>query len=124
MNHKQVLRYQPWLRYVNKHHISDRLLNLTNGDIFVAFNTRTGYFELHSVNSFRLSAGSSNAPLEPEFVNGFIITDFKANNHKKFGMEIESQRQKKDYLFKKAEEKRSSLDNMLKTIERTIGTKI
>jgi len=79
---------------------------------------------LHSVNSFRLSAGSSNAPLEPEFVNGFIISDFKANNHKKFGMEIESQRQKKDYLFKKAEENRSSLDNMLKTIERTIGTKI
>lgn len=124
MNHKQILRYQPWLRFVNKHSISDRLLNLTNGDIFIAFNTRTGYFELHSVKSFKLSAGSSNAPLDPEFVNGFILNDYKLNNHKKNGLELESQRQKQEYLQTKAEEKRDSLDQKLKIIERTIGTKI
>ena len=124
MNHKQVLRYQPWLRLVNKHNISDRLLSLTNGDIFIAFNTRKDTYELHSVKSFRLSAGSSNANLEPEFVNGFIVTDFKANNLRKFAIDLESQRQRSDYLYKKAEEKRASLNDMLKIVERTIGTKI
>ena len=124
MNYKQVLRYQPWLRFVNKYSVSDRLLELTDGDMFVAFNVIKQVFELHSVKSFRLSAGSINVTLDEEFVNGFIVKDFKANNHRKFGMELESQRQKNNYLYDRHEKERQSLDEMLKTIERTIGTKI
>lgn len=124
MNYKQVMRYQPWLRLVNKFSISDRLLELTNGDMFVAFNVIKQVYELHSVKSFRLSAGSLNATLEEEFVNGFIYSDFKANNHRKFRMELESQRQRNNRLYDKYEEDRMKTEDMLKTVERTIGTKL
>lgn len=124
MNYKQVLRYQPWLRLVNRHNISDRLLELTDGDMFMVYNTMRETHELHSVRSFRMSASSHNVALDEEFVNGFIISDFKAHNHRKFGLELESQRQHSNYLHERHERERSKLDEMLKTVERTIGTKL
>ena len=48
MDYRAVLRHQPWLEFANKHNISFRFLEYTNGDMFIAYNTITDNYEIHS----------------------------------------------------------------------------
>jgi len=123
MNYRDVLNYQPWLKFVNTCQISTRLLDYTKGDTFVVFNMISQNHELHSVNSFRLTGFSLNATLEPEMINSFIYHDFRANELKKFMLDVQSRREFNDLLFKKRNNVFDTRHGM-KSIERTLGTKV
>lgn len=124
MIYTDLLRVQPELRLVNNYNISSRLLNYTCGDIFLAYNVIRGTYELHSINSFKLNGNSINASIPQEYVNGFILNDYAANNHNKFLYEIQDRREKSTYLYEEYEDKRFKNNDMLKVIERTMGTKV
>ena len=123
MNYKNVMNYQPWLRLVNIRNISDRFLKATNNDMFVVFNTIKDTYELHSVDSFRLTGYSHNTTIDPVFLNGYLLTDYKANNFKRFAIDVISRRQKLEHLYEKAEQQ-DRMSPLYKKIERTMGTKI
>lgn len=124
MNYKDVLRFQPELRLVNINNISNRMLELTKGDIFVAYNTIRGTNEVHSVENYKLNSISFNVSLDKEMVNGFLINDFKSNNLKMFVKEVQDRREKTNYRLEQAEEKRLNDNSALNVVERTIGTKV
>ena len=111
MDYKAVLRHQPWLDFVNKHNISFRFLNYTNGDMFIAYNRITNNYEIHSVRSYKLTDSSCNGVLEPEL--------------RKFMLEIMSHNDHMNNLYDRHEASRhSSLERQLKQIELTLGTRV
>lgn len=125
MTYKDILRYQPWLRFININNISDRFLKYTKGDMFVAYNTKTGCYELHSIKSFKLTNYSHNVTIEKELLNGWLYQDFRATELKKFMLDIESDRILKKHNYDVYEKTRPArLKNQLKMIERIAGTKL
>jgi len=125
MNYKDVLRYQPWLRLINKSNVSTRLLRSTKEDIFIAYNVIHDRYELHSVLSFRLTLNSCDAVIPEEFVNGFIVNDYAAHNLQKFADDEKDRRDYNNFLYDKLEENRLGfLSAKLKQVERTLGREI
>lgn len=100
------------------------MLNLSNEDLFVAYNVIKCNYELHSVENYKINGISYNVTLEPEMVNGFLFNDYKANNLKMFVNEVQDRREKTNYRLEQAEENRFNQVNSLNIIERTIGTKV
>lgn len=124
MNYKDVLRYQPELRLIDFYNISRRMLKLTSGDLFIAYNVIRGTYELHSVENYKINGISFNVSLDQEMVNGFIYNDYKANNLKMFMHDVKDRREKTNYRLEQAEENRLNQTSNLNIIERTIGTKV
>jgi len=124
MNYKDVIRFQPELRFTNIYSISDRMLKLTNGDLFVAYNVIKATHELHSVENFKLNGISYNTSIPSELLNGFIYNDYKANNHKMFINDVQDRREKTNYRLEQAEENRFKDVSSMQVVERTIGTKL
>lgn len=125
MTYKSILRYQPWLRFININKISTRLMRYTKGDVFIAYNTLTSNYEMHSLQSFKLTGYSNNCVIEKEFLNDWLYKDFRCNELKKFLLEVQSSRELKNHIYDKQESQRSlRLKEQLKIIERAIGTKI
>lgn len=125
MDYKAVLRHQPWLRFANKHNISFRFLKYTNGDMFIAYNIKTGNYEVHSVNSYRLTDSSCNGVLEENQVNGFAFENFRESELKKFMLDIIHNNDHINHLYDKQESRRSdTLTRQLKQIELTLGTRV
>ena len=124
MNYKDVLKFQPELRFVNAHNLSNRMLELSKGDIFVAYNVLRGNHEVHSVENYKINGISFNVSLDVEMVNGFLVNDFKANNLKKFAKEVQDRREKTNYRLEQAEEKRFNDTSAMSVVERTLGTKL
>jgi hypothetical protein len=124
MNYKDVIRFQPELRFTNAHNISYRMLELTKGDIFVAYNVIRGVHEVHSVENYKLSGMSFNVSLDREMINGFLLNDYKLNNLKMFVKEVQDRREKTNYRLEEAESKRFDQNTALDVVERTLGTKV
>lgn len=124
MKYEKLLHHKPWLRLVHIANITERLQRATQGNAFIVYNLIQETYELHTVEAYELSGDSYNTSFDIDLVNGFIIHDYKANDLKKFSEEVESERIYRNHLYDNQEKQRHSLDNMLKTIERTIGTKI
>ena len=125
MDYKAVLRHQPWLEFANKHNISFRFLDYTNGDMFIAYNRIAQNYEVHSVRSYMLTDSSCNGVLAPEQVNGFAYEQFRESELKKFMLEIMSNNSRMNNLYDRHESTRSqSLDRQLKQIELTLGTRV
>jgi hypothetical protein len=124
MDYKDVIRFQPELRFANAHNISNRMLELTNGDIFVAYNAIRGVHEVHSVENYKLNGISFNVSLDAEMVNGFLVNDYKSNNLKMFVKEVQDRREKTNYRLEEAESKRFNQNTALDVVERTLGTKV
>jgi hypothetical protein len=124
MNYIDVLRYQPELRFINQYNISLRMLELTKGDLFVAYNVIKAVYEVHSVENYKQNCISFNVALESEMVNGFLFNDYKINNLKMFVYEVKNRREKTNYLYDKAEEESQAMLASLNIVERTIGTKV
>ena len=124
MTYANILRYNPHLRFVDVYNISSRLLEYTNGDTFIVFNTLKNKYELHSISSFFISDSSYEADIDKEFINGFIYTDYRANELKKFLSEVHSMRDEKHHLYDEFERKRRDITSQIKTIERTLGTNL
>jgi hypothetical protein len=100
------------------------MLELTKGDLFIAYNVLKGVHEVHSVENFKINNISFNVALEPEMVNGFVYNDYKANNLKMFVKEVQDKREKTNYLLEQSNDKRQDKLASLEVIERTIGTKL
>jgi len=124
MNYKDVLRFQPELRFTNIYDISDRMLKLTNGDLFIAYNVIRGTHEMHSVENFKINSISFNVSIPLEMLNGFLVNDYKANNLKMFVYDVQNRRNKTNYRLEKAEEDRLKDNTSLLVVERTLGTKL
>lgn len=120
-----VVRLQPWLRYYNARNISDRLLACSSGNLFVCYNTIADRYEIHSTVSFKLFASSMEFVIEKEFLNDWLIRDFKSTNLKKFGIEEASRREYTHYLYDKQEDRNFKLlGESIKKIEKTLGREI
>lgn len=125
MNYKHIIRYQPWLRFININNISTRLLNYSKGDVFVAYNTLTENYEVHSINAFKLTGYSQNCVVEKDLLNNWLYKDFRSSELKKFMLDVQSERQLKDHYYNEFESKRPErLREQLKILERVVGTKI
>lgn len=125
MTYKNILKYQPWLRFVNINNISTRLLNYSKGDIFIVYNTLTENYELHSISAFKLTGYSQNCVVEKDLLNDWLYKDFRASELKKFMLDIQSNRELKEYYYNDFEQKRPErLREQLKLLERVVGTKI
>lgn len=124
MNYKQVLRYKPWLKPVNTLNLCKRLLTKTKGNVFIVYNTIQHAYELHTIEAYNLSGDSYNTSLDIECVNGFIYYDYRANDYKLFRDEVASDRLRKELAYEKREKTRHNLNDMMKVIERTLGTKL
>jgi hypothetical protein len=125
MTYKNILKYQPWLRFVNINNISTRLMRYTKGDVFIAYNTLTQSYELHSISAFKLTGYSQNCVVEKDLLNDWLYKDFRASELKKFMLDIQSDRQLKEHYYQDFESKRPErLREQLKLLERVIGTKI
>ena len=125
MTYKNVLRHQPWLKLININNISVMLLTYTHGDIFIAYNTLNGEYELHSVKSFKLTGYSDNTIVDKDMLNSYLYTDFRCHEHRKFKNDLEDTRLLRENYYNKYEEDSSKRKtNNLKVLERIIGTKI
>lgn len=124
MNYKQILRYKPWLKPVNIFNINQRLLEKTKGNVFIVYNTIQHTYELHTVEAYNLSGDSYNTSLDKECINGFIYYDYRANDYKLFRDEVASDRMRKELAYEKREKTRHNLNDILKVVERTLGTKL
>lgn len=124
MNYKQILRYKPWLKPVNVLNLCERLLERTNGNVFIVYNTIHNSYELHTLEAYKLSGDSYNTSLDKECVNGFIYYDYRANDYKLFRDEVYSDRKRKELAYERREQTRHNLDDMMKVVERTLGTKL
>lgn len=125
---EQILRANPHLKLYNYADISDRLLEVTNNNMFVVYNGFNGRFEVHSSLSYKLDKGNS---LQVSFedtslLNDWLIRDVQANDHKKFRAEIEGTRQYLERVHDNAEENRSKqyTDSALKAIETVLGRRL
>jgi hypothetical protein len=124
MNYKSILRYKPWLKPVNTLNLCERLLEKTKGNVFIVYNTIQHTYELHTIEAYNLSGDSYNTSLDKECVNGFIYYDYRANDYKLFRDEVASDRMRKEIAYDKREQTRHNLDDILKVVERTLGTKV
>jgi hypothetical protein len=124
MNYKQILRNKPWLKPVNIFNLNERVWTLTKGNVFIVYNTIQHSYELHTIEAYKLSRDSYNTSLDKELVNGFIYHDYRANDYKLFKDEVYSDRKRKELAYEKREQTRHNLDDMMKVVERTLGTKI
>ena len=124
MNYKQILRYKPWLKPINILNLHERLLEKTKGNVFIVYNTIQHTYELHTIEAYNLSGDSYNTSLDKECVNGFIYYDYRANDYKLFKDEVASDRMRKEIAYDKREQTRHNLDDIIKVVERTLGTKV
>jgi len=93
----EVLRMYKELRVVNCGNITDRLLEASNGDMFVAYNTIRGVCEIHSIKSFKMNRISTNSVIDVDKLNQELIEIIKSCSIKRFGVEIQNER---EYLNK------------------------
>jgi hypothetical protein len=76
------------------------------------------------MEAYYLTGDSYNTSLDKELVNGFIYYDYRANDYKLFKDEVSSDRMRKEIAYDKREKTRHNLTDILKVVERTMGTKI
>ena len=124
MNYKQILQYKPWLKPINILNLNERLLKKTKGNVFIVYNTIQHTYELHTIEAYKLSGDSYNTSLDKECVNGFIYYDYRANDYKLFRDEVASDRMRKELAYEKLEQNRHNLNDIIKVVERTLGTKL
>lgn len=123
MNYQDILKQNPRFKMINNFNITDRLQAESNNDLFVVYDTIKATYELHSVKSYMITGFSHNATIDQSYINGYLVNDFKANNLKKFALDIQDRNQKLNYLYDLQKDKNKSVD-LLKLVERTIGTKV
>ena len=123
MTYKDILRHNPRFKMINIFNITNRLQQISKNDLFIVYDTIKATYELHSVKSYIMTGFSHNSTIDKEFINGFIINDFKANDLNKFALDIQDRNEKLNYLYDLNKDKNKAKD-LLKLVERTIGTKV
>lgn len=125
-NMQEILRMYKELRVINCGNITDRLLDASNGDMFVAYNTLRDTYEIHSVDSFKQNRMSINTTIEEEQLNQEIIEIIKSSDIRRFGTEIRSDREYIEKLFDNREDEAMERvhDRGRKMIETYLGREI
>ncbi len=120
------LRSFPYLKPVNIYNLYDRLLKASNNSLLLLYNMKRDLYELHSIKSFQLNGESLQAVIEDDMLSGWLVSDYRANDINKFGLEIESERQLTNESFEKVDGKGLELltTRALKTIEAMVGREI
>lgn len=123
---QEFLRSNPNLKPVNLYNLYDRFLEKTNNNLLLLFNIHKDQYELHSINSWRLNSESLNVVLEEDMLNGWVLIDYLANDMRKFGMEIASDRELSNALIESTEDRGLELltSRALKTVETMVGREI
>ena len=93
------------MRLININGITDRLQSETRGEIFIAFNRLHGHYELHACSDLDENRNSCNAVIPEEFLNEWIVRDYKANNHIRNGQELQDAREKIMHLYERNEKR-------------------
>jgi hypothetical protein len=124
MNYIDILRLEPRFKLINFYNITNRLQDISNKDLFIVYDLIKGTYELHSVKSYMLTGYSHNATLDKELLNGYIINDFKANNLNKFALDIKDRNEKLNYLYDTMKNRTDKTSDMLRLVEKVVGTKI
>jgi hypothetical protein len=124
MNYQNILKHEPRFKLINFYNITNRLQDISNKDLFIVYDLIKGTYELHSVKSYMLTGFSHNATLDKELLNGYIINDFKANNLNKFALDIKDRNEKLNYLYDTMKNRTDKTSDMLRLVEKVVGTKI
>jgi len=126
MDYKTVLRHQPELRLYNTYNISGRLLEMTNGDAFIAYNTLKNVYELHTVSAYKINQVSANTKIDQDYLNGFLIKDFKAKNNRRFMSDNLDNKKYREHLYDQHAESNKFMNTSgkLKIVERTLGIRL
>jgi len=117
------LRAFPYLKPVHINDLYNRFLKESNGILLMLYNKSRDTYELHSLRSFKYTGESINAVVPDEVLNGWLIKDYRANDIKKFGMEVEADRIYTNTLLDNYENRGFELlqKKALTTIEKMIG---
>ncbi len=123
---EEFLRVNPHLKPVRLYNLFERFLNQSNNNILILFNIYKDRYEMHSLRSWRLSDDSFNAIIDDEFMNGWVLHDYLANNLQKFGAEVASDREITNSLIDSTSDRGLELLTMkaLKTVETMVGREI
>lgn len=123
---KNFLRTHPHLKPVNILNLYERLLQASNNTLLLLFNIHRDTYELHSITSFGLNGESLNAVVEEDMLNGWLVHDYLANNIKKFGIEVESERALTNDLIDSTQDRGLELltNRTLRTLETIVGREI
>lgn len=89
---EKFLRSFPYLKPVNIHNLYNRLLKHSGNNLLLLYNKKKDTYELHSLRSFRYNQESLNAVIPDEILHGWLVTDVRANDNRKFSQEIQSER--------------------------------
>lgn len=122
MNYKTILRYNPELRLCDIQQISTRLLKITKGNMFLAYNTLHDSYELHTVKSFKYTGVSLNATLDDDMLSAWLIKDVRAYSEEG----AKDRRAEQNHRYESHEDEVSSLSitRGLQMVERTIGRRL
>ena len=123
---EKFLRSFPYLKPVNILNLFDRILKASNNTMLLVYNNSRDLYELHSIKSFQLNGESLQAVVEEDMLSGWLVTDYRANDINKFGVEIQSERQLTNQYLENNSEKGLELltTRALKTIETMVGREI
>lgn len=123
---QEFLRNNQHLKPVNIYNLYNRFLKISKNNMMLLFNIYKDQYELHSINSWRLNGESLNVVLEEDMINGWVLNDYLANNIKKFGLEVASDRELSNTLIDSSGDKGLELltTRALKTIETMVGREI
>lgn len=103
---EQLLRTQPHLTLYNYANISTRLLAATDNDLLVVYNKYRDKYEVHSVKKFNDSPHAKSIVgtyLEQKHLCGWLTTDVKARDLRRFGKEIEHEEIYMDMIMEENE---------------------
>lgn len=120
---ENFLKAFPYLKPVHINNLYDRMLNESNGTLLILYNKKRDTYELHSLKSFSYNGESLNAIIPEDVLHGWILHDYRANDVKKYALEIESDRTFTNTLFDNYSNKGFELlqQKALTTVEKMIG---
>lgn len=123
---EQFLRVNPHLKPIRLYNLFERFLENSNNNIIMVFNIYKDRYEMHSIRSWRMGEDSFNAVIEEDFMNGWVLHDYLANNLQKFGAEVAGDREITNALIDSNSDKGLELltTRTLKTIETMVGREI
>ena len=120
---EKFLRAFPYLKPVHINNLYKRLLEASNGSLLLLYNKSRDTYELHSLKSFMYDGESINAVVPEDVLNGWLVTDYRANDIKKFATEVESERSYTNSLLENYDNKGFEMlqKRTLTTVEKMIG---
>lgn len=119
----KFLRAFPYLKPVRINNLFDRFLKESNGTLLFLYNKTRDTYELHSLRSFMYTGESINAVVPEDVLNGWLIKDYRANDIRKFALEVEADRTYTNDLLDNYSNRGFELlqKRALTTVEKMIG---